>query len=133
MPGVETLTTGVVRLSIDAHVVKGLQPDRAAGENIRMKRIRYMDQSYLVGDSMGALMMDFAAALAKIGASEHVRFRGLDPNHLEIGVQIMIGPATQMLAEEVEVDEAEPDNSEVEQAMRERIDMISAIGANQGI
>jgi hypothetical protein len=98
-----------------------------------MKRIRYMDQSYLVGDSMGRMMMDFAAALAKIGASEHVRFRGVDPNHEEIEVEIMIGPATQMIAESVVIDEPEPDNSEVEESMRERIDMISAIGANSGI
>jgi hypothetical protein len=98
-----------------------------------MKRIRYMDQSYLVADSTGRLMMDFAAALAKIGASEHVRFRGLDPNHEEIEVEIMIGPATQMLSEHVEVDESAPDNRDVEDSMRERIDMISAIGANSGI
>lgn len=98
-----------------------------------MKRIRYMDQSYLVGDSTGRLMMDFAAALAKIGASEHVRFRGMDANHQEIEVEIMIGPATQMLSELMEVDEPEPDNRAVEQSMRERIEMISAIGANSGI
>jgi hypothetical protein len=38
-----------------------------------------------------------------------------------------------MIAESVVIDEPEPDNSEVEESMRERIDMISAIGANSGI
>lgn len=98
-----------------------------------MKRIRYMDQSWLVGDSTGRLLMDFAAALAKIGASEHVRFRGIDPSHNEIDLEIMVGPGTQMISESIVVDDPEPDNGEVEKSMRERIELISAIGADSGI
>jgi hypothetical protein len=98
-----------------------------------MKRIRYTDQAWLVGDSMARAMMDFAAALAKIGASEHVRFRGIDSAHNEIDIEILIGPATQMISESVEVDDREPENGEVEETMLARIQMISDIGANSGI
>jgi hypothetical protein len=98
-----------------------------------MKRIRYMDQSWVVGDSIARTMMDFAAALAKIDASEHVRFVGIDANHHEVEVEFMLGPATSMIVESVDVVASEPDNSGVEKEMLSRIAMISAIGANSGI
>jgi hypothetical protein len=98
-----------------------------------MKQLRYGDRTWLVGDSLASTMMDFAAALAKIDAAEHVRFKAIDQSGDVVEIEVLLGPATMMVAEPVHVTADEPENSDVEQTMKDRIEMISSVGADSGV
>lgn len=99
-----------------------------------MKQLRYEDRVWMVGDEIASLMMDLSAALAKVDSAEHVKFRALDPNGHETEVEFLLGPATMMVAEPVEVtDHAEPDNDALQRKIRERIDILTAVGSDAGL
>jgi hypothetical protein len=90
-----------------------------------MKRIRYGDQSWMVGDSIATTMLEFTAVLAKLGSAENIEFTGIDENGHQVEVEFVLGPATMMTAERVDVEMSAPDNADREHAMRERIETLT--------
>lgn len=92
-----------------------------------MKQLRYVDQTWLVGDGTASVLLDFAAALARAGSARHVVLEVLDVNGALERVQFLIGPATMMTAEPAPEEFEAPDNSEVEGDMRSQIDELEAV------
>lgn len=92
-----------------------------------MKRIRYGDQSWMVGDSIATTMLQFTAVLAKIGSAENIEFVGIDNQGHPVEVELVLGPATMMTAERVDVEMTEPDNAGPERAMRDRIGILEGL------
>ena len=85
-----------------------------------MKQLRYGERIWLVGDAIADTLLDHAAALARADLAEHVALDVLDINGTPERVEFLLGPATMMTAEPVPEEFEDPDNREVERAMRAR-------------
>jgi hypothetical protein len=90
----------------------------AGGGVVAMKQIRYGERTWLVGDTTADTLMDYAAALARADSAEHVALTVLDVNGAQEHLDLLIGPATMMTAEDGGDEFAEPDNSAMDESMR---------------
>ncbi len=89
-----------------------------------MKRITYVGTAVLVDDDFGALLLEYAAALARDGTSETIAFHGINEHDLrEQEVSFIVGPASEIVVERLpdEMLTREPDNAEVIAHMQRRI------------
>ena len=90
-----------------------------------MRRVTYVDESLIVGDEFGRLIVDFAAALAKNNTAEPLRFVGLNDEGA-VEASFLLGPASQLVVLETRSLLPEPDNREAEEFMRSRIRDLAA-------
>ncbi len=92
-----------------------------------MKRITYVGTSVLVDDDFGALLLEYAAALARDGTSETIGFRAVNEHDLrEEEVSFIVGPASEIVVERLPEDTpaVAPDNARVLSHMRRRIEEL---------
>jgi hypothetical protein len=68
-----------------------------------MKRITYGNGSFVTGDAIAEAVLDYAAALANANRSEHLTVPGRDAVTGAQVVEMVIGPASQILASEEEI------------------------------
>ena len=85
-----------------------------------MRRVTYVDETLMVGDEFGELIVQFAAALAKNHTAEPLQFTGLNDEG-EVAASFLLGPASQLVVLETHSLLSPPDNSDAEQYMRSRI------------
>ncbi len=85
-----------------------------------MRRVTYVDESVIVGDRFGSLILDYAASLARNSTSEPLHFISLSDEG-EVETAFLLGPASQLVVVKTESLIREPDNSEAEEFMRSRI------------
>jgi len=91
-----------------------------------MKQLRYLEQTWLIGDVTAGILLDHAAALARSGLAEHISLRVLDVNGAPAQIEFLIGPATMMTAEPAPNEFPAPDNDEMEQSMLGRTGELNA-------
>ena len=91
-----------------------------------MKQLRYLGQTWLVGDTTAEILLDHAAALARAGLAEHISLRVLDVNGTAEQIEFLIGPATMMTAEPATAEFADPDNADMERTMQSRTGELDA-------
>ncbi len=92
-----------------------------------VKRITYVGTAVLVDDDFGALLLEYAAALARDGTSETIAFHGINERELrEQEVSFIVGPASEIVVERLsdEIPTREPDNTEVIEHIRRRIEEL---------
>jgi hypothetical protein len=64
-----------------------------------MKRIIYGGGSILTGDRIADALLDYAAVLARAGTADHVRVPALAADDEPTVFDIVLGPASQIMAE----------------------------------
>lgn len=64
-----------------------------------MKRIAYGGGFILTGDRIADAVLDYAAELARAGTADHVRVPALGSDDRATHLDIVIGPASQLVAE----------------------------------
>lgn len=77
-----------------------------------MKRISYAGGAIVTGDEIADTVMDYAAMLARAGIADHVRVPAIASDDSVTTIDLLIGPASQFLAEPVDSprgDLADPD------------------------
>jgi hypothetical protein len=67
-----------------------------------MKRVTYAGETFLTTDPVANALVDYAAALGRSGKAEVVELPALDDNGEPHQVRLVIGPASQMSAVEVD-------------------------------
>ena len=77
-----------------------------------MKRLTYLNVHVYVGDAFADAVLDFAAALAREGIAETLRFKAVDEQGEPKTVSFLLGPASSMVIESTTLTLAEPDNRE---------------------
>ena len=85
-----------------------------------MRRVTYVDESVVVGDEFGLLILEYAAALARNNTSEPLHFRSLNDEG-EVETAFLLGPASQLVVVKTDSLAREPDNTEAMDRMRSRI------------
>lgn len=87
-----------------------------------MKRIAYDGTGWLVGDTMGDLLLDYAVVLARNTRADTVNVVAIDEQGDERIVSLLLGPATMMSSEEYVGTTPEPENTEAEKHLRTLIE-----------
>lgn len=69
-----------------------------------MRRIVYAGTSFLTGDELAASLLDYARALARQGSSDTVSLPAKTASGAVGTVEILIGPASQLVSEPAELE-----------------------------
>lgn len=85
-----------------------------------MKQIRYGERTWMAGDAIADLLIQYAAALARSNSAESVRISVIDAAGEHMDIDLLLGPASMMSSEPTMTDMAEPDNDQLELAIRQR-------------
>jgi hypothetical protein len=72
-----------------------------------MKRLAYAGGSLVTGDAVTDAVLDYAAALARAGQADRIRVPALGVDDEITVFDMVIGPASQLIAEPVDVDHDE--------------------------
>ncbi|MFC0678384.1 hypothetical protein ACFFGH_11085 [Lysobacter korlensis] len=89
-----------------------------------MRRVTYVDESVIVGEEFGMLILEYAASLARNNTSEPLHFRALNDEG-EVETAFLLGPASQIVVVKTNSLLPEPENSEAEDYMRSRIRQLT--------
>ena len=84
----------------------------------RVKRILYAGGSFLTGDGIAEAVLDYAAELANAGKAAKLDVPALDLEQRQERVSLVIGPASQLMAEPVAVGQEIEDETFTQQLRR---------------
>lgn len=85
---------------------------------VRVKRILYAGGSFLTGDRIAEAVLDYAAELANAGKAAKLDVPALDLEQRPELVSLVIGPASQLLAEPIAVGQEMEDAAFTRQVLR---------------
>jgi hypothetical protein len=92
----------------------------------QVKQITYAESSWLVGDDTADAIIEYAVLLARIESADSVRVAAISADGREHEVTLLIGPATMMTAEAVDLEIEEPDNTVAIAEIYQRMGRITA-------
>ena len=85
-----------------------------------MKRISYAGGSFVTGDLIADAVLDYAAVLARAGQADRVTVPGLGGDDRLTEFDLVVGPASQLVAEAVEFGGDELESRELLDDLRVR-------------
>ncbi len=89
-----------------------------------MKRISYAGGAIVTGDRLADAVMDYAAALARADLADHVRVPALAADDRITEFDLLIGPASQLIAERIEIPLPELEDEELVTELLRRARMV---------
>jgi hypothetical protein len=89
-----------------------------------MKQIVYAGGSFVTSDEIAGAVLEYAAALANADRAATLLVPTVAESGEPIEVQVLVGPASQLMAEVVEHPGPAPDGVEFLASVRERIDRL---------
>ncbi|MDO8383145.1 MAG: hypothetical protein Q7T17_09225 [Microbacterium sp.] len=78
-----------------------------------MHKIHYAGDSIVTGSEIARALLDYAQALSQVTASATVEVPTLEEDGERGRVELLIGPASQLIAHELRTDEADPVDDEL--------------------
>ena len=84
-------------------------------------RVTYAGGSFVTGDDVAKALLDYAAALGGQGKAVAIGVPAMDPAHGTLEVDLLVGPASQMIAEPFETGEPELESTEFVRELRDRV------------
>lgn len=86
-----------------------------------MMHLTFVGKSLLVGDEVAELIIEYAAALARLGGADTVRLTacGVDVDKLQ--ALLLLGQGASIMAETSSINMPEPDNRDVVSYMKQRL------------
>ena len=97
-----------------------------------VKRILYAGGSFLTGDGIAEAVLDYAAELANAGKAARLEVPALDLEQRPEQVSLVIGPASQLMAEPVAVGQEMEDPTFTRQLRRRTRVLQSKTGTADG-
>jgi len=92
-----------------------------------MRHVTFADKNLLVGDDAADLLLEYAAALSSVGKADTVRVAAISSDGDAVVATFLLNAGSPLMAETTHSSLPEPDNEEVAQYMRERIDRLTAV------
>jgi hypothetical protein len=99
-------------------------PDRIRTVRI-VKHVTVGEKALLVGDEVADLLIEYAALLATASRGDSVQVRAVGADGDEVVATFLLNPGVVMMAETTRSSLPEPDNTEAEAYLRERIEWIA--------
>lgn len=90
----------------------------------QVKHITFSNKNFIVGDEIADLMMEYAKELADRGRADTVSVAAIGSDGAQVTADFLFNGGTIISSETVDSQLPEPDNSEVEGAIRHRIDAL---------
>jgi len=69
-----------------------------------MRKIAYAGTAFYTGDALAEVLMEYARALARHGVADTVFVPGRTPQGERDRIEVLIGPASQIVSEPVDID-----------------------------
>jgi hypothetical protein len=85
-----------------------------------MKRISYAGGSITTGDQLAEAVMEYATVLARTGGADAVTIPAVSDDGGIFAVELLVGPASQLVVAPVESDYQDPDSPEAIGILYER-------------
>jgi hypothetical protein len=76
-----------------------------------VKELVYAGRAVLVGDEAADAVVDYAAVLARMRSADSVELEALTEDRRPVRVYYVLGNVAPVMAQTIEIDEAEPDNA----------------------
>ena len=92
-----------------------------------MKKVIYAGTEFLTGDKIAAALMRCSEALADAGQAETVTVPALGEDGSVIEVMVLIGPASQIVAQDSETDHAELVDDDVVAALEAKAQRLTPV------
>jgi hypothetical protein len=89
-----------------------------------MRQITYAGGTFLTGDAIAEALMEYAAALANADRAATVHVPAVDNGDIT-DVNVLIGPASQLMAEKVVHAGPEPDGTAIVDAINDRMEHLT--------
>lgn len=89
-----------------------------------MKHITFSNKTFVVGDAIADLMMEYAKQLSDRGRADTVSIAAIGSDGAEVTADFLFNGGTVISSETVDSRLPEPDNAEVERTVRERIQSL---------
>jgi hypothetical protein len=86
-----------------------------------MRRVTYAGGSFVTADDIASLLLEYAAALANHDRAAAIHVPAIDLPHGATTIEVLVGPASQLLAEPVDDIGRVPDGGEFVADIRARI------------
>lgn len=91
-----------------------------------MMHVTYAEKSLLVGDAIGELISQYAAALAQHDSADTVKVRGYGADGDDVTATYLLNSGTVLMIETSHSSINEPDNSEAEQYVLDHLQKLTA-------
>ena len=91
-----------------------------------MKHITYAQKSLLVGDAAADALVDYAAAIARHATADTVTLKAFGADGADVEATFVLDSGTVVMSETTQSSIAEPDNSEVEEYMRQHTRLLDS-------
>jgi len=90
-----------------------------------MKHLTYAEKSLLVGDSTADLLLEYAAALGTAGQADTVQVKAMSSDGDDVEATFLLGEGAPLMAETSTTKVPEPDNTEADTYLREKIQVLT--------
>lgn len=108
---------------------RSASPHRAAvpaGTVWLMKHVTFADKSLLVGDEAADLLTEYSAAVARNHTADTVTLSGYGADGSDVEATFVLDQGTVLMAETTRSSMPEPDNTETERLMREKLSQLTS-------
>ncbi|MCU1542257.1 MAG: hypothetical protein JWM50_122 [Microbacteriaceae bacterium] len=100
---------------------------------MRMMHLTYAEKSLLVGDEVAALVIEYAAALARTGGADTVKIVAYGADSDKVTALLLLDSGTPLMGESTHTDMPEPDNAEAIAYVREGLARLASPPAAQPV
>lgn len=90
-----------------------------------MKHVSYADKSLLMGDDAADTLLEYARLVADSGRADTVTLTSVSPDGNTVEASFLLDTSTILMVESTNSTMEPPDNSEVVQELKDRIDAIT--------
>jgi hypothetical protein len=91
-----------------------------------MYRVTYAGETFFTGQALGDVVLDYARGLALKDRADTVEIPGLLEDGSPTVVELLIGPASQMVMTVVDSDDEEPADQSIVADLTRRLDSLAA-------
>ena len=86
-----------------------------------MRHVTYGDKPILIGDEVAAVLLEYAAQVARAGGGDSITLRAIDTDGNDVEVTFLLDAGATLMSQTATTSVQEPDNSEAIAFMRERL------------
>lgn len=89
-----------------------------------MRQVNYAGGSFITSDAVANALLEYAASLANADRAATVHAPAIGDNGEPVDIQILIGPASQLMAQAIEHEGTGPDGTEFAAGIAERMNVL---------